>query len=73
MTLDPDPDNQLGKGYFEPAFEASLLAQGVIFAVGLPPRKDKPFWSLVCCNRLIADAVTDSEINDPRYCLLPVT
>lgn len=68
MTLDPDPDNQLGKGIFTDSLESELLAQGVVFAVRLPPRKGKPFWSLLCSYRPIADAVTDSELDSPRFC-----
>lgn len=63
--LDPDPDNQLGKGILAPALEAELLARGVVFAVRLPPCKGKPFWSLVASFRPIADAVTDAEMDNP--------
>jgi hypothetical protein len=63
--FDPDPDNQLGKHILDPALEASLVARGVVFAARLPPRKGKPFWSLVCSLRPIADAVTDGELDNP--------
>lgn len=63
--LDPDPDNQLGKGILDPELEASLVEQGVVFAASLPPRKGKPFWSMVCSMRSIAEAVTDGELDNP--------
>lgn len=65
--LDPNPKNQLGKGILPPALEAELIADGCVFAVRFPPRKNKPFWSLLCCKRPIADAVTDMEIDSPRF------
>lgn len=65
--LDPDPDNQLGKGIFSHDFEADLLAQDYVFAVRFPPRKGKPFGTLLCSKRPIADAVTDGELDSPRF------
>lgn len=67
MTLDPNPKNQLGKGILAPALEAELIADGCIFAAQLPPRKGKPGWGLLLCKRLIADAVTDGELDSARY------
>lgn len=67
VIFDPDPDNQLGKGILAPALEAELIADGCVFAARLPPRKGKPFWSLLLCKRPIADAVTDGELDSPRY------
>lgn len=70
--FDPDPDNQLGKGILSSELEVELLARGAVFAVRLPPRKGKPFWSLVWSQRPIADAVTDGQIDDPRVRRYPI-
>lgn len=67
MTLDPNPLNQLGKGSLAAALEAELIAGGCVFAARLPPRRGKPFWSLVCSKRPIADAVTDGELDAQRF------
>lgn len=67
LIFDPDSDNQLGKGLLDATLEASLIADGCVFAAQLPPRKGKPFWSIVCSKRPIADAVTDGELDSPRF------
>lgn len=63
-ALDPSPLNELGKGIFSPEKEAELLAGGYIFACKVPGTLVKT--SLVCKRRL-SDAVTDGDLDSPRY------
>lgn len=69
---DPSTLNHLGKGIFAPQHEATLLADGYIFAAELPPCKGKPFLSMVACKRPISDAVTAGELDSPRFRRTPV-
>lgn len=63
-TLCSSQLNELGKGIFSPEDEAKLLADGYIFAARVPGTRA---GGLVVCKRAIADAVTDGELDSPRY------
>lgn len=67
-TLCPSPLNQLGKGIFSPKDEAELLANGFIFAARVPGTL---VGTLVVCERPIADAVTDGELDRRRPQRIP--
>lgn len=63
-TLCPSPKNELGKSIFPPEVEADLLARGYVFASRVPGAR---FGTRVFCKRPIADAVTDGDLDSPRF------
>ena len=63
-ALCPSSKNELGKGIFVPEDEDSLLAKGCIFARRVP---DTLVGTIVTSSRPIADAVTDMQLDSPRY------
>lgn len=62
--LCPSAKNELGKGIFSAEKEAELLAKGYIFACKVP---GDGVGVLLVCKRPIADAVTDGQLDSPRY------
>ena len=69
--LDPNPQNELGKGILDPDHEADLLARGYIFAAKVPA-PDLPFGIHIICKRRLLDAVLDGELVSPRFRRRPV-
>lgn len=67
VILDPSPKNQLGKGILAPELEARLLEEGYVFAAFVPPTGPKSPRTMVRCKRFIADAVTDANLDSPRF------
>lgn len=62
--LCPSSLNQLGKGIFSCEREARLLADDFVFAAKVPGTL---VGTLVICKRSITDAVTDANLDSPRF------
>lgn len=62
--LCPSGKNELGKGVFPAEKEAELLAKGYVFACKVPGGRVS---TLLVCKRPIADAVTEGQLDSPRY------
>lgn len=64
ITLCPSAKNELGKGIFAPEDEANLLAKGCVFARRVPGTLVS---GIVTSRRPIAAAVTDMQLDSPRF------